>query len=313
MINEKTGQVIQLSTLNNQPVMTDSKTGRVLMGDAQPQLTAQNGWFRLDKTPGAAGAVQGAEESAKQTAKTTAEADTQITQAAQKARASIIDNNLIRDILNSSGQITNMLGSVSDPVSRAILTAAQEGLQVGSTSISLPVEETLSALKVTDPADRDRLQVLRSLLSKKVFGAVQSAGFKGSQSDKELDQIRQAVPTPKNSKEAIMAMLALDDYAAKKDQRIADQWNAYLGKAQADGITNVNYNQWARDNADIATNPKYGTNLLEEAKANVARSLRAGATAPSAPGSKPSNSGLPSDVEVTFDKNGKRIIKLKGQ
>lgn len=287
MINEKTGQVIQLSTLNNQPVMTDAKTGRVLRGDAQPKLTAQEGWYKIDKTAQQAGTIAASTAYGTAQGKATEAADTNITESSSRASAAIQTNNQIRDILGQGGEITGMLTSVTDPVGRAILTAAQKGLQVGSTSVSLPVEETLSALKLNDPAERDRLQVLKSLLAQKTFGAVKSAGFKGAQSDKELDAIRESIPTASNSKKAIEGMLILDDFAAKKDLRIADVWGEYKAQAEKEGAK-VDYNQWARDNRDIATNPKYGPNLVEEARDKVKASLAG--SAPSAPGSKPSDS-----------------------
>ena len=311
MINEKTGQVIQLSTLNNQPVMTDAKTGRVLMGDAQPKLTAQEGWYKVDKTPGQAASIEGATQAAKLGAATTEEADKAITKAAITAGATIDTNNQIRERLNAGGQITGMLTGVSDDASRAILTAAQEGLKVGAYNVSLPVEETLSALKVTDPKDRDNLQVLKSLLAKKTFGAVQSAGFKGAQSDKELDQIRESVPTAKNSKQAIEGMLVLDDFAAKKDQRIADAWGAYKSKMDQQGVTNVNYNQWARDNVNIAkeytVNGVKQPDLVEEANKKL-RATMAG-SAPSAPGSKPSGSAPADSKQAARDAESKKIIE----
>jgi hypothetical protein len=304
MINEKTGQVIQLSTLNNNAVMTDAKTGRVLRGDAQPKLTAQEGWYKIDKTAQQAGTIAASTAYGTAQGKATEAADTNITESSSRASAAIQTNNQIRDILGQGGEITGMLTSMTDPLSRAILTAAQKGLQVGSTSVSLPVEETLSALKLNDPAERDRLQVLKSLLAQKTFGAVKSAGFKGAQSDKELDAIRESIPTASNSKKAIEGMLILDDFAAKKDLRIADVWGEYKAQAEKEGAK-VDYNQWARDNKDIATNPKYGPNLVEEARDKVKASLAG--SAPSAPGSKPSSgkpssSGLPKGYEK--DANG---------
>jgi hypothetical protein len=304
MINERTGQVIQLSTLNNQPVMTDAKTGRVLRGDAQPKLTAQEGWYKIDKTAQQAGTIAASTAYGTAQGKATEAADTNITETSNRASAAIQTNNQIRDILGQGGEITGMLTSVTDPVGRAILTAAQKGLQVGSTSVSLPVEETLSALKLNDPAERDRLQVLKSLLAQKTFGAVKSAGFKGAQSDKELDAIRESIPTASNSKKAIEGMLILDDFAAKKDLRIADVWGEYKAQAEKEGVR-VDYNQWARDNRDIATNPKYGTNLVEEARDKLKASMSG--SAPSAPGS---SGNKPTDPkQAARDAQSKTIIE----
>jgi hypothetical protein len=310
MINEKTGQMVQLSTLNGQARVIDGKTGRVLMGDAQPKLTADNGWYKVDKTPGAAGSIVGAEESAKLTAKTTEEADKSITKAAVRAATNIETNDQIRSLLNQGGEVTGMLSNVNDPITKAILTAASEGFKVTNGSISLPVEATLQALNITNPADKARLDTLKKLFANKVFGAVQSADFSGPLSDKDLNQIQEGVPTAKNSKQAIEGMLILDDFAAKKDQRIAEAWGAY--KSKMSGI-NVNYNQWARENQDIARN--YTVNgvkqpdLVEEYNKKLKTALSG--NAPSAPGSKPSGSTSADPKQAARDAESKRYIEAE--
>jgi hypothetical protein len=289
---DKDGKVAamgQRATLNGQPVITlDDRPNQPLSPDEIQNMNTKYGMYQ-DAAKGITATTQreAASTFGKKVAETTEKADVAITDLAEKATARIADNEGIRSIL--SGELkTGLIQAESNPLVRQALTAMNEGVKVGNYDIRLPIAE-LKRAGLSQQAIADA-ELLDKYMAKKVFGAVQSAGFKGAQSDAELKQIRQSVPTTGNTTDTINMMLILDDAAAKVDQRIAQEWDKYRD-AMLDAGRTPDYTSWARKNKDNIGNDivKQAKEQLDAYRANMKKEPPA---APSAPGSKTQGGGV---------------------
>jgi hypothetical protein len=298
MINEKTGQVIQLSTLNNNAIMTDAKTGRVLMGDAQPKLTAEEGWYKVDKTPGQAGSIAAATGQGTARGKSIEEFTTQVNDSARVSSVNLDNNAKIRGILEKFPNITGMIGQIDDPVARTFVKAIDQGIQAGNFgSISIPLEKLIATGKLSSE-ERDAVTQLEYFLAKGTFNAVKDAKFPGAQSEKEFAAIKEAIPKIGDSSKAIIAWTKVNDTVQELNRIRQSEWNRYQSTVPM-GQANVGEFD-AKFDREIA-GPELAK-TREEMLKNMG-----GKVAPSAPGSKPSSgkpssSGLPKGYER--DANG---------
>jgi hypothetical protein len=119
-------------------------------------------------------------------------------------------------IMDTFPNLTEVLAQSPNPETRAILAQLKEGIKLGNLgNLSIDFSAAINASK--SEQERSALARLQQIFSNKTFEAVQKAGFKGAQSDKELDQIKKSVISADSPEGAIRAFLIKD----VADQRVA--------------------------------------------------------------------------------------------
>ena len=233
-------------------------------------------------------------------------------------------------IMDSYPNLTEVLAKSPNPETRAILAQLKEGIKLGNFgNLSVDFSAAINASK--SEAERSALARLQQIFSNKTFEAVQKAGFKGAQSDKELDQIKKSVISADSPEGAIRAFLIKD---------IADQRVAKLRATELDGYLRSNpgplskskYNSYidglaapiyrkAREDVEVVLgmrDPVTGEETGRRGSGEAVKKLEtpaapAAPSAPSAPGAGGKKSSTVSEGFEEYYVNGKRRIRKKEQ
>jgi len=225
-------------------------------------------------------------------------------------------------IMDSYPNLTEVLAKSPNPETRAILAQLKEGIKLGNFgNLSVDFSAAINASK--SEAERSALARLQQIFSNKTFEAVQKAGFKGAQSDKELDQIKKSVISADSPEGAIRAFLIKD---------IADQRVAKLRASELDGYLRSNpgplskskYNSYidglaapiykkAREDVEVVLgmrDPVTGEETGRRGTGGAIKKLEepAAPAAPAAPGAAPARGPTRTINGKTYRREGNRWV-----
>ena len=224
------------------------------------------------------------------------------------------DNEQAMSILDAYPNLTEVLNSSESPVIRGLANAIKDGIRVGPYNIGVDLTKALEAAKTE--RERTALQALQTVLAKKTFNAVQAAGFKGSQSDKELDQIRQSVASTNNTTAAIKAFLIRDTAQAKISELRRDamlEWKQkHPGPFDRDEFE-ADFDKKARPIAENAVKQANIVLGITDTEGNVIPPSQRPQQAPAAPSAPAAGSSTVSEGFEEYTVNGKRHIRKKKQ